>query len=314
MEGARSSRRSREEMLAMVEQAQRVLKAPRVATIRPAGIDLPRVQFPHFASVGAEVEEAAERWRKMVAPITAVSEELGRRIEAMQASMAPYTEHLRWLQEQERQCELLEGAGWLPHCSSPFHFLEEGCLDSVEVDREVGDFYEESWDRISADLRSGIEACDLDQEAKDCFGEALSAHGAGFYRCAPRLLYPEIERVARVEIHGGAFDKMASQNRLVAAIGGLTPAEMSSTGVTGLRFYKKLTEHLYLHLKDADRIAVAGADPVPNRHAAVHGLVSYTSQKSSINAILIADYLLQAISVIKSFERRGAEIVSNNRA
>jgi hypothetical protein len=56
---------------------------------------------------------------------------------------------------------------------------------------------------------------------------------------------------------------------------------------------------LYLHLRKADRIAVALADPVPNRHAAIHGLVSYTSLKSSLNAILVADYLLQALSTIK---------------
>jgi hypothetical protein len=171
----------------------------------------------------------------------------------------------------------------------------------------VQSHYEEQWAEVSADLSAGIEACDLDREAKDCFLEAIAAHGAGLYRCAPRLLFPEVERVARIELHGGALDRMASQQRLVGLIADLTPAEMASTGVTGLRFYRKLTEHLYENLKDPESVAVAAADPVPNRHAAIHGIVSYTSAKSSLNAVLVADYLLQAISTIKRLAAEDSE-------
>lgn len=293
-------RRSADDVGAQAEHGLGATSLPRITL--PL-FDLPKVELPHFGIIGAELADVSERWRQAMAPFAAVGESLRRQMETVQAAMRPLAEQLRWLEEQERQCRRLERAGWLPHRSSPFHLLEEIDLEDAELDDRVRDYYETDWGEVSASLSAGIAECEFDQEAKECFSEALSAHAAGFYRCAPRLLFPEIERVARIELHGGALDKMASQDRLVATIGGLTPAEMSSTGVMGLRFYKKLTEHLYLHLKDAERVAVAEADPVPNRHAAVHGIVSYTSGKSSLNAVLVADYLLQAVSTIKRLAR-----------
>jgi hypothetical protein len=261
--------------------------------------DLPKVELPQFAAIGADLEAASKRWREAMAPLTAVGERFRRQMEAMQATLAPLAEQIKWIEEQERQCERLERAGWLPHKSSPFDMLKSNVVDDAGIDAAVGEYYASHWPDVSATLRSEIDECALDDEAKECFAEALAAHDAGLYRCPPRLLFPEIERVARTELHGGELERITSQDTLVQAIGGLTPAEMASTGMTGLRFYKKLTEHLYRHLKDADRVAAAKADPVPNRHAAVHGLISYTSAKSSLNALLVADYLLQAISTIK---------------
>ena len=40
-------------------------------------------------------------------------------------------------------------------------------------------------------------------------------------------------------------------------------------------------------------------EPVPNRHAAVHGLAVYSSMQSSLNAIFMADFIFQAIGVLK---------------
>lgn len=268
-----------------------------------SAIDLPKVDLSQFAIPAASVEKTSERWRLAMAPLVDIAERVRSQMEIAWASMAPLVEQFRRVEELERHCERLERAGWLPHRTSPLHLFIEKELGEDEIDRRVKAFYESEWGKVSTSLRKGIETCDLDQEAKDCFFEALVAHGAGLYRCAPRLLFPEIERVARVELHDGALDKMASQNRLIEAIGDLTPRDMATTGVSGLRFYKKLTEHLYLHLKDAERVAIAAADPVPNRHAVVHGVVSYTSAKSSINAVLVADYLFQAVSTIKRFAR-----------
>ena len=36
-------------------------------------------------------------------------------------------------------------------------------------------------------------------------------------------------------------------------------------------------------------------DPVPNRHAAMHGYVVYSSQQNSLNAIFMADYILGVV-------------------
>ena len=36
-------------------------------------------------------------------------------------------------------------------------------------------------------------------------------------------------------------------------------------------------------------------NPVPNRHAALHGFVTYDSPQNSLNAIFIADYIFRII-------------------
>jgi hypothetical protein len=286
--------------------ARRIGEAMAFQPISLPALGLPRVELFRLSFTGAELADLSARWREAMAPLAAVGEDLRRLTEAWQATTRPLAERLRWVREQSDQCDRLERAGWLPHRTSPFHLLQDGEAGDGKLDRRVQSYYEEAWPEVASGLREGIEACRFDQEAKDCFSEALAAHGAGLYRCAPRLLFPEIERVARIELHGGSLEGMASQRRLVASIGHLTPAEMSSTGVTGLRFYGKLTQHLYQPVRDEDRVAAAAADPVPNRHAAIHGIVPYTSAKSSLNAVFVADYLLQAISTIRGLAEEEA--------
>ena len=45
--------------------------------------------------------------------------------------------------------------------------------------------------------------------------------------------------------------------------------------------------------EDRDRLK---QDPVPNRHAAIHGLVVYSSPQNSLNAIFIADYIFRIVT------------------
>jgi len=41
------------------------------------------------------------------------------------------------------------------------------------------------------------------------------------------------------------------------------------------------------------------ADPVPNRHAALHGIIVYRSFKNSLNAIFMTDYIFQVVDAVK---------------
>ena len=38
--------------------------------------------------------------------------------------------------------------------------------------------------------------------------------------------------------------------------------------------------------------------PIPNRHAVVHGLVSYTTPRDSMNSLVIADFMFTSINAI----------------
>ena len=268
---------------------------------------IPRLDLPVLGvPAAAELSEAVRRWQAAIAPLTKIGDELRDRYAEIMKPFAGLSEPLRRLQVIDAQCGRLEALGWLPHANSPFDLITDDPKDSAEVNAAIHQHYSIHWPDIARALCADIDASALDNEAKATFAEAVAAHGAGLYRCAPRLLFPEIERVSRKEIHSGALDKMASQQRLMEAIGGLTPAEMSSTGVVGLRFYKKLTRHLYMHMNDEAAVGIASADPVPNRHASLHGIVSYSSPQSSINAILAADYLLRGISTIKQLAAEDA--------
>jgi hypothetical protein len=265
-------------------------------------LKLPRNDVPQLRidrGLSAELTAAIERWQAALRPLAEIGEQLRKRYSDMMVPLERFAEPLKRLQLVSAQCDRLEALGWLPHSNSPYSLVENEAEDLDATDRRIGAYYEDRWQEMGSALIAGIEHCDLDDEAKATFAEAVSAHGSGYYRCSPRLLFPEVERVSRKEIHGGALDKMASQPRLLEAIGSLTPGEMSSTGVAGLRFYRKLTEHLYTHMKNEVAIGSAMADPVPNRHAALHGIVSYSSAKSSLNSILVADYLLRAIATLK---------------
>jgi hypothetical protein len=70
--------------------------------------------------------------------------------------------------------------------------------------------------------------------------------------------------------------------------------------VYGLNLFRRLTKHLYENVRtEPDRQRFA-QDPVPNRHAAVHGLVIYSSMQNSLNTIFMADYIFQVISFLKN--------------
>lgn len=264
-------------------------------------LKLPNIDFSHLAlpKLAAPLIANIEAWQRAMQPLVELGERFRR---TMEEATAPLAGHFDRIRREDRMCERLEALGWLPHDTSPFALVEEDRADQPALDAAIEAYFSEEWSGIATKLIAGIEGCDIDDEAKASFAEAVAAHGAGFHRCAPHLLFPEIERVSRKEIHGGALDKMASQQQLVQAISRLTPGEMSSSGVSGLRFYRKLTEHLYQHMKDEAAIAVAAGDPVPNRHAAVHGIVVYNTAKSSLNSIFVADYLLRAISTIKQYQ------------
>lgn len=43
------------------------------------------------------------------------------------------------------------------------------------------------------------------------------------------------------------------------------------------------------------------ADTVPNRHAALHGIVSYNTQQTRLNAIIMADFIFHMVSQLKKY-------------
>ena len=202
-----------------------------------------------------------------------------------------------------RNMQALDVVGLLPHYSTPFDFVDEYVGDTAALRQRLSQHYRDCWQDVREDIESRLTNYRIDDEAKATFREALDAHEAGLHRSVCRLLLPEIERVARIELHGDRLEHMTNQRLLRELTGRLTPGEIEPRGYYGLILFRHLTEHLYEPVKtEADRQRFA-QDPVPNRHAAVHGLVTYSSPLNSLNTIFMADYVFQVISYLKGLTR-----------
>jgi hypothetical protein len=59
-----------------------------------------------------------------------------------------------------------------------------------------------------------------------------------------------------------------------------------------------LSEGLYATVQSEDEIQAAKLSPVPNRHAAIHGRVSYATSQTSLNMIFMAAFMFELITVL----------------
>jgi hypothetical protein len=68
--------------------------------------------------------------------------------------------------------------------------------------------YRDNWSKIRAQLTARVDGHLVDDHAKQAFHEALRTR-SGYYFLICRGVFPEIERVARIELcHGMAFQNI----------------------------------------------------------------------------------------------------------
>lgn len=205
----------------------------------------------------------------------------------------------------------LEPTGWLPHSSSPLHLLDDE-IEAEELRAQVETHYRANWSEIKAGFIERIAAYDLDDEAKETFLEALDAHEASHYRSVVRLLFPEIERIACKEFYQGKlYEKPKegeSQGKQITSLTGFreTVLDLPAGDVIGFEYgmqlYEKLNDHLYSAVGSSkSRIRRCEQDPVPNRNASLHGIVSYKSFQNSMNMLIMAEYTYHLFSVMKEY-------------
>jgi hypothetical protein len=169
------------------------------------------------------------------------------------------------------------------------------------VAQEIEAYYRDNWLSVAVAFRTQLSMMDIDEEARAVFDEALAAHGAGLYRAAVRALFPEIERVAREHLLEGTLKGIASLTEVRRAAGDLGWSELQKFG-EGPIFgqFAAMSHHLYEVVKTPERIAELIASPIPNRHAALHGLVAYSSLQSSLAALIMTEFMFKAISILKA--------------
>ena len=210
---------------------------------------------------------------------TALGAALPRRKEWSDAAAHLLTEFGEW----NRTVDALNAVGWLPYHSAPFKYVEE-CGDDLDLlDSRFSSYYRNQWHEIRDDMESRLAGYRVDAEGRATFLEALSAHEAELYRCVPRVLFPEIERM----IGAGLRSK-----RLLEELTGTGDlADYASRERFGYVLFGRLVKHVYR----SGKLTRFQQDPVPNRQAAVHGLASYSTHKHSMNMLILTDYIFQIL-------------------
>ena len=84
-------------------------------------------------------------------------------------------------------------------------------------------------------------------------------------------------------------------------------ANLTRAGAISPKLSRMFARHLYSNVKAPQRLSEVEADPVPNRHAALHGLVVYASAQASLNALIMAEYAhLSILAVARALAEREA--------
>lgn len=215
-----------------------------------------------------------------------------RRLKEWSDAAAPY---LKAFDEWNRTVDLLNGVGWLPYGSAPLLQVEECGDDLALLDIRFSDYYRDRWNEIRDDMESRLAGYHIDDEARATFREALSAHEAGHYRCVCRVLFPEIERM----IGAG---RVGSEQMLEDLTGTRDLADFAFRGRFGYVLFGRLVNHAYKQVAEGKREKFE-RDPVPNRHAAMHGLVSYSTHKHSMNMLILTSYAFSVLPPMNDAER-----------
>ena len=187
--------------------------------------------------------------------------------------------------------------GWVVHHTLPTTVLEDATEE--DVDEAIMTHYKERWTEVRKDIELATSRYLVDQDSKETMNQALSAHEQGLYRLVPRAMVAEIERATRVQLHGNIVDRgLNIKGTILSAVDDL-PISSFHDLTSGTMQYETLEKHLYEHIHDENDRSQFAESPIPNRHATVHGLVPYASEKSSLNSIFLTDFVFLMITQIK---------------
>lgn len=276
------------------------------------------LQVPIAPALTTQIEALQSQWKGLVfqPPLwllhlreTTLQSSLGLASFADRINKAyePLREVFGRIARTAKECERIEAAGWLPHYTTPFTEAAAFGEDAEAVAACLENHYTERWSDVKAAFLRRLERYNIDDEAKATFSEVLDNHSDGRFRGTARTLFPELERVARTELHAGSMEGIASQRELRDRAGGLPLSAAEPGGVYSMALFTKLIDHLYASTKTPDQLAVVAADPVPNRHASLHGFLPYATRQNSVNALIMTDFIFQLVSVMKEDAGHGIE-------
>lgn len=215
-------------------------------------------------------------------------------------ALEPYAEQIKAAAEHYPNASLLEKAGWLPHETFPIHLLNEYRENIPALNQAITQHYADHWEKVRDIFEATLLKRSVDDQARRLFNQALTAHQMGLYALVPRAIFPELERISRIKFSQPPRARVTSQKSLKEFVGTkLSLRDVSPGGIYGLTLFGKFFDHVYNDVDDETYDAMKN-EAVPNRHAALHGWFDYDNVQSSLNALIMADYIFYLFDVIEN--------------
>lgn len=209
------------------------------------------------------------------------------------AQTQPYIEALL---RANKIIDSLAKTGWLPYHTIGIDYIEESFVGEYSLESRVAEYYEKNWMDIRSDIESRMVSYQISEDAKETLLEAMTAHELGLYRCVCRVLFPEIDRELRIQFFKDKTGTIKSDDMLKALANRGTLDDYLPRSLFSYILIGRLIDHLYEPITRANRSKFE-LDDVPNRHAAMHGLVRYTTYKHSMNMLIMTDYIFEILTL-----------------
>ena len=248
-----------------------------------------------LTSVVREIHEAIERrygraLRQVTGSIISQLEPLASTLLELARVIEPYV-HALLIEEKNRK--IFARTSWLPSPSYPVSIFNN-CSDNItDLDKLIEAHYRKHWPSFRKDFKAKVENCKhLDEESKGCFLEALEAHQNSYYRLVPRSLIPEFERIFRLNLLDGNPGKL-SDSKIKATLENDSEFSYIVDSYSDFSIIEKFSNYLY---ENVNKRNINSYKEIPNRHAALHGVVPYSTFKNSMNMLILAEYFLRNLS------------------
>ena len=227
-----------------------------------------------------------------------ITQELARSFSLPNLVESPFTRFLPSLPPLVNpKARVAEELGWVVHRTLPTTLLEDASEDNL--DEAIMTHYKERWAEVRREIELATSGYLISEDSKETMNQILSAHEYRLYRLVPVAIMVEIERAVRVHLYGELVGRhLDIKGKIVDEIGELPISAFQDT-TSGIIQHETLESHLYEHIDDDGDRSQFAENPIPNRHAAIHGLIPYSTEKSSLNSIFLADFVFQMITAIK---------------
>ena len=216
-------------------------------------------------------------------------------------------DHLDYVFEARKKGGLLEEHGWFPHYTMPEEIFAKGDEGS-DFDNQLLSYYRQNWREVQETLKKNLFTYLVDDATKAIYCQAIAAHDRGDCDLVPRALIPEIERIVRMELYRNAVGGFQVGKLIYDCFADAPPSIFPDRSFMFIGF-ELLTGHIYESIKDEDTRLQFSKHPIPNRHATLHGLIAYSSEKNSLNSIFVTEYVMQLITTWKMSERHVSLLV-----